>query len=262
MIQIYDKGISYLQFRKLLEYSHKLQHCYTLKPLDFSKNRDFEKKKEQIKREYKVICRSLKLDESNIYRPRQMHTNIVKKVEDEKAGIFTKDFQNLDGLVTNKKDRVLSLTSADCISLIFYDPVKNVIGDIHSGWRGTYQEIAREAVRMLKQEYGCNPGDLICCIGPSIKKCCFEVSKEVRDMFYEKFKYTGRIDEIIMPSNKPGKYYIDTVLINRIILTEEGLKSENIVESDICTKCNHDRIHSYRAEGESFGINTAIISLI
>lgn len=251
-----------MQFRRLLEYYDKLQHCYTLKPLDFSKNRDFEKKKEQINREYKVICRSLKLDENKIYRPKQMHTNIVKKVEDEEAGIFTEDFQNLDGLVTNKKDKVLSLTSADCISLIFYDSVKNVIGDIHSGWRGTYQEIAREAIKMLKEEYGCKPCDLICCIGPSIKKCCFEVGQDVRDMFYEKFKYTGRIDEIILSSNKPGKYYIDTVLINRIMLGEEGLKSENIVESDICTKCNHDKIHSYRAEGEAFGINTAIISLI
>lgn len=262
VIQVNDGKIKYLQFRRLLEYSDRIQHCYSLRPLDFGKNRDYDVSKEKIHKEYEIICKSLDLNADNIYRPKQMHTNVVKKVEDENSGIFTEDFENVDGLVTNKKDKILSLSFADCISLFFYDPVKNVIGDIHSGWKGTYKEIAREAVKMLKQEYGCDAKDLICCIGPSIKKCCFEVSQDVRDMFYEQYKYTGRIDEIIFASNRPGKYYIDTVLINRIILESEGVNPENIVESDICTKCNHDKIHSYRAEGTAFGINTAIISLI
>lgn len=262
VIQVNDGKIKYLQFRRLLEYSDKLQHCYSLRPLDFGKNRDYEVSKEKIHKEYEIICRSLNLNPDNVYRPKQMHTNVIKKVEEENPGIFTKDFENVDGLVTNKKDKILSLSFADCISLFFYDPIKNVIGDIHSGWRGTYKEIARETVHFLKNEYGSNPRNIICCIGPSIKKCCFEVSQDVRDMFYEKFKWTGRIDEIILQSNKPGKYYIDTVLINRIILENEGINPESIIESDICTKCNHDKIHSYRAEGEAFGINTAIISLI
>ena len=262
VIQVNDGKIKYLQFRRLLEYSDRIQHSYSLRPLDFGKNRDYDVSKEKIHKEYEIICESLKLNADNIYRPKQMHTNVVKKVEDENSGIFTEDFENVDGLVTNKKDKILSLSFADCISLFFYDPVKNVIGDIHSGWKGTYKEIAREAVKMLKQEYGCDAKDLICCIGPSIKKCCFEVSQDVRDMFYEQYKCTGRIDEIIFASNRPGKYYIDTVLINRIILESEGVNPENIVESDICTKCNHDKIHSYRAEGTAFGINTAIISLI
>ena len=262
MIQINDRKIKYLQFRRLLEYGDKLQHCYSLRPLDFGKNSDYNVSKGRIHKEYEIICNSLGLNENSIYRPRQMHTNNVKKVGNEAPGIFTEDFDNVDGLVTNKNDKALSLSFADCISLFFYDPVKNVIGDIHSGWRGTYKEIGREAIHLLKNEYGSNSEDLICCIGPSIKKCCFEVSKDVRDIFYEKFKWTGKIDKIIFPSNKPGKYYIDTVLINRLILEDEGIKSENIIESDICTKCNHDKIHSYRAEGEKFGINTAIISLI
>ena len=262
VIQVNDGKIKYLQFRKLLEYSERLQHCYSLRPLDFGKNRDYEVSKERIHKEYEIICKSIGLDANNVYRPKQMHTSTVKKVENEEPGIFIKEFDSVDGLVTNKKDKTLSLSFADCISLFFYDPVKNVVGDIHSGWRGTYKEIAKETVNMLKQEYECDPKDIICCIGPSIKKCCFEVGKDVKDMFYEKFKNLGRIDEIIFTSNKPGKYYIDTVLLNRLILEKEGLQKENIIESDICTKCNHDRIHSYRAEGEKFGINTAIISLI
>ena len=68
----------------------------------------------------------------------------------------------MDGLITDKKDNVLSLTFADCTPLYFYDPVKNVIGNVHSGWKGTYQEIAKMAVKSLVQNYDINPKDLIC----------------------------------------------------------------------------------------------------
>lgn len=262
VIHVYDGDIEYLQFRRLLEFSDKLKHCYTLKPLDFGKNENYQNKKEEVLDDYKKICKSLDLNENNIYRPYQTHTNIVKKVDSELSGIFTKDFQNVDGLITDKKEKVLSLSLADCIALFFYDPVKNVIGNIHSGWQGTYKEISREAVKKLKEEYNCNPKDLICLISPSIGKCCFEVDEDVKDMFYNRFKNTEKIDEIIKKSEEKQKYYIDTVLINRIILKEEGLQDKNIIESGICTKCRNDKLHSHRKEGDRSGRNTAIISLI
>ena len=260
MIHIYENGIEYLQFRKLLEYENKVKHLYTLRPLDFANNKNYEERKKQVLDNYKSICKSLELNENDIYRPVQTHTDIVKCVDKEPAGIYKEEFKNVDGLITDKKNKVLSLTFADCTALYFYDPVKNVIGNIHSGWQGTYKEIGRIAVKKLKEEYGVNPGDLICCIGPNIGKCCFEVDKDVRDMFYDKFKYTGKIEEII--NENKIKYTIDTCLINRLILKEEGLKEENIIESEICTKCNNRKLHSYRCDGDKSGRNTSIISLI
>ena len=220
-----------------------------------------EEMKVKVQEDYRKICECLKLDAKNIYRPRQTHTDTIKKVENQRAGIYTDDFQNVDGLITNKKDKILSLSFADCTALYFYDPVKNVIGNIHSGWQGTYKEIGRKAVRRLKEEYNCNPEDLICAIGPHIKKCCFEVDEDVKDMFYEKFKYLKEIDKIITKSKK-SKYYIDTGLINKIILREEGIKEENIINSDICTKCNSEKLHSYRAEKQNSGRNTSLIAII
>lgn len=260
IIHVYDKDLEYLQFRELLKYSDKVKHLYTLKPLDFGSNADYEEKREKVLKSYENICKSLNINDKNIYRPFQTHTNVVKKVSNEKPGIYTKDFENVDGLITDKNNKILSLAFADCISLYFYDPVKNIIGNIHSGWQGTYKEIAKEAVKKLKEEYSCNPRDLICLIGPSIRKCCFEVDKEVKDMFYNKFKDIGRIDEIITENN--FKYNIDTVLINRIILRQEGLLDKNIIESGICTKCENQRLHSYRKEKERSGRNTSIIVLV
>lgn len=253
---------NYIQFRKLLEYSDKITHCYTLRMLDFGNINNYEEKKKDVVNTYRNICESLGLDKRNVFRPYQTHTNIVKEITNEQPGIFTEDFMNVDGLITDEKNKVLSLTFADCTPLLFYDQKKNVIGNIHSGWQGTYKEIAREAVKKLKEKYYCNSEDLICCIGPHIRKCCFEVDKDVKDMFFEKFKYTGRIEEIITPSRQINKYYIDTALINKIILIEEGLKEENIIDSNICTKCKCEKLHSYRANKEKAGRSTSLISII
>ena len=57
------------------------------------------------------------------------------------------------------------------------------------------------------------------------------------------------------------KWNIDTVLINKIILEQKGLKPENIIDSGICSVCNSDLIHSYRVEKQGYGLNTALISL-
>ncbi len=260
VIHLYQGDVEYLQFRRLLEYSDKIKHCYTLKPLDVGHNNNYEANKNKIEENYKIICRALDLDEKNIYRPRQTHTDEIKVVNNQKPGIYTEDFQNVDGLMTNQKDKILSLSFADCIALYFYDPTKNVIANIHSGWQGTYKEIGRKAVKKLEQEYGCNPKDLICVIGPSIKKCCFEVDEDVKEMFYNKFKNRKEIEQIIEKKNN-SKYNIDTVLINRIFLEEEGLDPKNIIESNICTKCNSKKLHSYRQDKELSGRNASIITL-
>ncbi len=255
VIHLYNGDLEYLQFRKFLEYSKYINHCFTMKSQDF-RALNMEKAKE----EYKKICDILNLDYKKIYRPKQTHSCNIKTIKSEEPLIFGEGFQDVDGLITKEKNKILSLTYADCIPLYFYDPVKNIIAEVHSGWRGTYQKIGAIAVKKLKDEFGVNTKDLICCMGPSIRDCCFEVKEDVKNMFYEEFKYTGRIDEIIKCKN--SKYYIDTILINKIILKEEGLKEDNIIDSGICTKCNSDKLHSYRVEKEFTGRNTGLIALI
>lgn len=255
MIHINDRGIEYLQFRKLLEFSDKIQHSYTLKPLDFNIG-DME----SVKKDYEKICTSLNLNLRNIYRPSQTHNINIKCVDDQIPGIYTPEFQDTDGLITDKQNKVLSLTFADCICLYFYDKVQNIIACIHSGWKGTYEKIAKNAVTCLKEKYKVDPKNLICCISPSIRSCCFEVGEDVKDMFYERFKNYREIDDIIKKCLN-NKYYIDTVLINKVILRKQGLREENIIDSGICTKCNTDKMHSYREAKENAGRNTGIISL-
>ena len=143
---------------------------------------------------------------------------------------------------------------------MFFDPKKRVIANVHSGWKGTLQEISVKAVDKMKKEFDCDPKDIIVCICPSIRKCHFEVDEDVYTMFYNKFQKLGNIDEFI--EEKQGKWYIDTVLINKIILKQAGILEENIEDCGICSVCNKEKIHSYRAEGKEYGLATAMISLI
>ena len=112
-------------------------------------------------------------------------------------------------------------------------------------------------------EYGCKPEDIICCIGPTIRKCHFEVDEDVKDIFYNNFKDEIDVEKYIANSTeKDGKYYIDTVGVNINILLNLGLKQENIIDSKICSVCDEDIIHSYRAHGENSGRNISIMELI
>ena len=185
-----------------------------------------------------------------------MHGNTVECVK-EKGEVFT----NIDGLVTNKSGISLSLRFADCTPIFLYDRAKNVIGNIHSGWRGTVQKIGQKGVEKMVEEYGCNPKDIIACIGPAIGRCHFEVEEDVKEIFEETFSYLESPEKFIQKGKKAGKYFIDTNYINEKLLEEEGLIQENIIQSNICTVCNRDYMHSYRAEKELSGRNTSIIGI-
>ena len=112
------------------------------------------------------------------------------------------------------------------------------------------------------EEYDSNPQDIICCMGPCIRKCHFEVSKEVADLFRKEFAEMQEIEDIITCINpQEQKYVIDTCKINQNMLKEIGLLEKNIIDSGICTVCNKNYMHSYRADQELAGRNTAILGI-
>lgn len=272
VIHVKKDGIEYLQFRRLLEYK-EIVHCYSLgRKLNFMTNRSngkpfTEEKKEFAINSYKKMCKTLGEDYKNIVKPLQEHTNNVKVVENkinkEEADINLEEYKAIDGLITNKPNLILSSTSADCISLLFFDPVKRVIANVHSGWKGTLQRISIKTVEKMVNEFSCRPEDIIVCICPSIRKCHFEVEENVKSQFQKEFQDLGEenLKEIIEEKIPNKKWLIDTVLINKIILERKGLKRENIIDSKICTMCNPEILHSYRVERENYGLNTALIEL-
>ena len=261
VIYYHQNGVDYLQFKKLLQYP-EIKHCYTMKPLNFPPAFKYER---TLKQNFNVIANELKVDANKIVKPHQTHTDRVEAVNQVESFEQAKGYDQVDGLLTKQKGITLCTTSADCISLLFYDPIRKAVGSVHSGWKGTLQGISKKAVEKMIQEYQSNPKDIICCICPSIRQCCFEVDEDVKELFYQQYKSLQNIHQMIQKGKmKEGKqkYHIDTVKINEELLMQMRLKAENIIDSGICTKCNASQFHSYRAEKENSGRNAAIISLL
>ena len=263
VIIVENNGMKYLQFKKLLEYKDKITHAYSLGIKENYRTNGDEEQREKAIKNYKKLCETIGLNGDNLIKPNQKHTNEVKVVEQVKDGmeIESQRFDETDGLITNKQDAVLATTNADCILMLFYDPVKNVIANVHSGWKGTLKTISLETINKMQEKYKCDTQDIICCMCPSIRKCHFEVKEEVKDLFYQKFKHLNEINDIIEETIPNKKWNIDTILINRVILKNYGLKEENIIDSGLCSVCNCNIMHSYRAEGPDYGLSTAIIGL-
>ena len=274
VVHINKDGVQYLQFRKLLEYSDIITHAYSIgtnvnfRTARVNKQQLPEQEFKKAMQDYENLCKAINVDYKNIVKTNQEHTDNIaiatKKINQDFPDINLEEYSRTDGIVTQKENLVLSTTNADCILLLFFDPVTKTISNTHSGWKGTLQRISVKTVQTMVNEFRCKSEDIICCICPSIRKCHFEVDKDVKDLFEEEFKdlNIGKNTDIIEKQKDKEKWNIDTVLINKIILEKAGLKTENIIDSGLCSVCNKDLIHSYRVEKEGYGLNTALISLL
>ena len=265
VIHIKNKENEFLQFKRLKKFEDTIAHAYSV---GIDKNyRTFKANREALPsniyqsniNNYKTLCDQIGVDYKYIKKANQAHTDNIVCINyiEKNTTIDTKNPS--DGLITDKKNIVLATTNADCILFLFFDPIKKVIANTHSGWKGTLQEISVKTVKKMIDNYGCKPENIITCICPSIRKCHFEVGEDVKDLFYNKFKKLGNTSSFI--EKRDGKWYIDTILINKILLKNIGILEENIEDSEICSVCNKEKIHSFRAEGENYGLATAIISI-
>ncbi len=174
----------------------------------------------------------------------QVHGSQIKVVD--QPGYF----DGHDAFVTDQPDLFLSVTIADCVPVLIFDPVKKAIAAVHAGWRGTVAQVAGKTVAALQKEYGANPADCIAYIGTCIGFDSFEVSEEVAMEFAPEFrKKTG----------SPGKYLVDLKEANKGQLLQTGMPVGAIEVSPFCTVKNHDRFFSFRKEGGVTGRMLAVI---
>ena len=239
---------------ELLKKEDKIINLFSVKPLNFNGNQISE---EEAKKSYDILQKQIDYKLKKIIKPIQNHTNIVQMVTEQNInGIF----ENVDGLITNLKGVALVTSLADCQGILLYDPINNVIGNIHSGWKGTLNTIIENAIQLMISNYKSNPENILVYITPSIGKCCFEVDEDVKDMFLDKFNC---INDIYLGNKMDSKqkYYVDTKSINKKLLLNMGIKEKNIDVSSECTMCKSDKYHSYRKEKDNSGRNVAIICL-
>lgn len=218
---------------------------------------------------YERVGKVLGCSTENMVASHQTHTTNIRRVTnlDKGKGItVSRDYVDIDGLITNEKGIALATFYADCVPLYFVDPENEAIGLAHSGWRGTVQQMGACMVKAMQEQFGSKPENLIAAIGPSICQECYEVSEEVASAFEELLRSIdsekvlkeifesgyyahkgSRVRTVIEPGRKEGKYQLDLWLANAIILRNAGIPLAQIEITDICTCHNPDYLFSHRA---------------
>lgn len=259
LLMVENGNVSYLMYRKLNEFG--VVNAFSLKGLNF-RNRP------EIHIDYEQLLNTMKIDYKKLVKPNQKHTDHIlilsQKQNQDTADINLDYLEAIDGIITNQRNIAIATTSADCLCVVLYDVSKKVIANIHSGWRGTFQKIIQKALINMKHEFNCNPEDIFAFFMPAIRQCHFEVDEDVMLECKRIFNYTGKIEEIIKLGRQvegKQKYNIDNILINQLLLQEEGILSKNIYDSGLCSVCNSEKIHSRRADGENFGLGTTVVMI-
>lgn len=221
--------------------SELFPHFYSLKELtnnkiifgftdsyyDFSvKNRMLELKKNLLNLNFKV---------NDIFNLSQEHGSTIIFVDDR-----NKHFNySADGCFTNKPNLLLSIFTADCLPLFFFiKQPEPIVAIVHAGWRGILSNISANFIASLFDKYNVNLGEIKVCIGPSIRKCCFEIQDDIINLF-----------PVTAIDKRNSKTYVDLHLIVKEQLLISGLHLENIYDSNICSCCSSGQFFSYRATG-------------
>lgn len=178
---------------------------------------------------------------------RQTHSRNVHKVTeaDRGRGALSRAsaIDSTDGMITNVPGICLVTLAADCVPILYFDPVNKAIGVAHAGWKGTVIETPEAVVSAMVTEYGSDPGNLIVAIGPSAGPCCYEVGDNVISEVQKHFRENL---QVLVSTEKEGKMKFDLWEANRITLRKCGVKPHNIELACVCTICRNDLYFSAR----------------
>lgn len=201
---------------------------------------------ENVRENFRRVADELGVTADRFVFTDQTHTDHVRVVTEADAGCgLTRErtYQDIDALVTDVPGLVLSVFVADCVPVAVVDPVRRAIGLAHSGWRGTVAGITEKMIRCMTAQYGSDPKDLVCAIGPSICRDCYEISEDVAEQFSRAF--AGHESEILTDKHN-GHYQLDLWKANELVLRRAGVPAAHISVTGICTCCNKEVLFSHR----------------
>ena len=191
------------------------------------------------------LIKDFELGDRNFISGYQTHSKNIQVIKE----IDKVYFENTDGFITNRKDVVIFTKYADCLPVYIYDPLKEVIGLVHSGWRGTLQEITLEAIKLMEKNYGTDRKNVYFAFGIGIGQENYEVGQEFKDLFSEKFSF-DIVTESFMEKN--GKLYFDNQKFNYLNLIVNGVEKSKIITNEYCT-FRDKRFQSFRRDKENSG---------
>lgn len=195
---------------------------------------------------------------------RQMHTSLVALVGEKDAGRGMLHglpiIEGADAMVTATPDLYLLALSADCPPVFFHDPVREVVGLAHSGWKGSVGRIAGNVVEVMVDDFGSDPRHIMCVVGPGIGPCCYNVGQNLITEVEAEFMHPWDGAQPLLAQRDNLIYFNLRECIRRAII-EAGVPAENVTVEEVCTSHNLDLFYSHRAEKGQCGLFGAVLGI-
>jgi YfiH family protein len=172
------------------------------------------------------------LGSENTVFAHQVHGNMVIYISSPGA------VEGCDGLISDQLGLSLIIRTADCAAVMMYDWRERIIANLHVGWRGAREKIIYHGLQVMIKEHNCKPANIMVAVSPFIQSCCYEVGREFKNIFDEKYL-----------SEKEDNLYFD---LNGNILDELLSMEININNIDLngqCTFCDRIKFPSFRRNG-------------
>lgn len=196
------------------------------------------------------IAACFRIPRERVYIPIQRHTDRVMVIGPALEPAVA------DAVITKQKGLLIGIQVADCVPILLCDPEKQVVGAVHAGWRGTAQAILKKTLQTFSDTFFSDPAHILIAIGPSIRKCCYEVGGDVvRAVSHT----TGTGD---YSAARGDKFLLDLAAANQIQAVTMGVPEDNIWISDDCTFCSPEKFFSYRFGKGSAGRQAGFIGIV
>lgn len=191
------------------------------------------------------FCRELGFSPRRLAIPRQTHSDDIHTVREE--------YHRHDGdaVITVEPEWLLGVTVADCVPVLLFDPSSGSYAAIHSGWRGSAQNIAGKTVIKMIRELGLEPEQARAWIGPAAGADSYEVGAEVVEQFNRQYSWPQSEDS----------WLFDNKSVVRDQLIDQGVLEEHIEISSLDTIANQE-LHSARRDGDQSGRMLAAIGVL
>jgi hypothetical protein len=235
-----DNNTSLIHYKVFESFKNVFAFTTTKQTLDIENVRFSNLPENKIK-----LAEKLGLPSRSLVFPDQTHTNCVTEISEVPESAI----QETDALVSNKAGICLCVQTADCVPVLLFDPVANVVSAVHAGWRGTVGKIVENAVTQMVSKYGTLPENIRAAIGPSISPAIYEVGDEV----VRAAQKTIPNVKLTLQQNSSGKYHFNLWEANRQLLLGSGLNALNIEVLGECSFSGIEKYYSARRDGVETG---------
>ena len=250
-------------FSKKFKKFNNINHCF------FSKNGGVSQgiysslncglssndKKESVLKNLNIVSKKMGLNSENLFTMNQTHSNKVTLINDVNKHI---QIINSDALITKQKNIAISVLTADCVPVLIYDEVNQIIGSIHAGWKGALggiiENTLNEIIKMGKNS------KINVAIGPCIDVSNYEVGNEFYTTFIQESK---KNEDFFLPAKK-DKFFFD--LRKYVNSKFKNFKPHYIENIDFDTFSENENFFSFRRSkqigSKDYGRCISVISLI